>query len=44
MVPFNMQKTHQKKNYQDILPIYFETDWKNLWKELLRIALYWVEI
>jgi len=32
------------KKYQDILPIYFETtDWKNLWKELLRIALYWVE-
>lgn len=32
------------KKYQDILPIYFETpDWKNLWDELLRIALYWVE-
>ncbi|KQC34270.1 alpha-amlyase [Nonlabens sp. YIK11] len=32
------------KKYQDILPIYFETtDWKNLWKELLRVALYWVE-
>ncbi|AZQ43741.1 alpha-1,4-glucan--maltose-1-phosphate maltosyltransferase [Nonlabens ponticola] len=32
------------KKYQDILPIYFETpDWKNLWKELLKIALYWVE-
>ncbi|WP_224490638.1 alpha-1,4-glucan--maltose-1-phosphate maltosyltransferase [Robertkochia flava] len=32
------------KKYQDILPIYFETpDWKNLWKELLSIALYWVE-
>ncbi len=32
------------KKYQDILPIYFETpDWKNLWQELLRCALYWIE-
>ena len=32
------------KKYQDILPIYFETeDWKNLWKELLDCALFWVE-
>ncbi|OYQ38091.1 alpha-1,4-glucan--maltose-1-phosphate maltosyltransferase [Flavobacterium cyanobacteriorum] len=32
------------KKYQDILPIYFESgDWKNLWKELLGIALFWVE-
>ena len=32
------------KKYQDILPIYFETkDWKNLWKELLSIAMYWIE-
>jgi starch synthase (maltosyl-transferring) len=32
------------KKYQDILPIYFETaDWKNLWAELLKTALYWVE-
>lgn len=32
------------KKYQDILPIYFESaDYKNLWKELLSIALYWVE-
>jgi len=32
------------KKYQDILPIFFETpDWQNLWKELLRVALYWVE-
>ena len=32
------------KKYQDILPIYFETDdWKNLWKELLDAALFWVE-
>ena len=32
------------KKYQDILPIYFDTkDWKNLWKELLKVALYWVE-
>ncbi len=32
------------KKYQDILPIYFESpDWKNLWKEMLATALYWVE-
>lgn len=32
------------KKYQDILPIYFETeDWKNLWNELLSCAMYWVE-
>lgn len=32
------------KKYQDILPIYFDTpDWKNLWAELLKSALYWVE-
>ncbi len=32
------------KKYQDILPIYFETsDWKNLWKELLDTALFWIE-
>lgn len=32
------------KKYQDIQPIYFETeDWKNLWKELLDVALFWVE-
>lgn len=32
------------KKYQDIMPIYFETgDWKNLWKELLDVALFWVE-
>ena len=32
------------KKYQDILPIYYETqDWNNLWKELLNIALFWVE-
>ena len=32
------------KKYQDILPIYFETeDWKNLWNELLSSAMYWVE-
>jgi starch synthase (maltosyl-transferring) len=32
------------KKYQDIQPIYFESgDWKNLWKELLDIALFWVE-
>jgi starch synthase (maltosyl-transferring) len=32
------------KKYQDILPIYFETkDYKNLWQELLSIALFWAE-
>jgi len=32
------------KKYQDILPLYFESgDWKNLWKELLEVALYWIE-
>jgi starch synthase (maltosyl-transferring) len=32
------------KKYQDIQPIYFESgDWKNLWKELLVVALFWVE-
>lgn len=32
------------KKYQDILPVYFETeDWKALWKELLDVALFWVE-
>lgn len=32
------------KKYQDILPIYFESeDWKNLWNELLSCAMYWVE-
>jgi starch synthase (maltosyl-transferring) len=32
------------KKYQDILPIHYETgDWKNLWKELLAIALFWIE-
>lgn len=30
------------KKYQDILPIYFETeDWKNLWDAILDIVLYW---
>ncbi|MEZ4874734.1 MAG: alpha-1,4-glucan--maltose-1-phosphate maltosyltransferase [Flavobacteriaceae bacterium] len=32
------------KKYQDILPIYFESeDWKNLWDEMLSTALYWIE-
>ena len=32
------------KKYQDILPIYFESeDWKNLWEEMLACAMYWVE-
>ncbi len=32
------------KKYQDIQPIYFESsEWKNLWKELLDVALFWIE-
>ena len=32
------------KKYQDILPIYFETeDYKNLWKETLDIFMYWID-
>lgn len=32
------------KKYQDILPIYFESDeWKKMWKEFLDIVLYWIE-
>ncbi|WP_340198909.1 alpha-1,4-glucan--maltose-1-phosphate maltosyltransferase [Ascidiimonas sp. W6] len=32
------------KKYQDILPIYFESeDWKNLWKELLDIMMFWIK-
>jgi starch synthase (maltosyl-transferring) len=32
------------KKYQDIQPIYFESDdWKNLWQELLDTALFWIE-
>ncbi|MBX9808114.1 MAG: DUF3416 domain-containing protein, partial [Flavobacteriaceae bacterium] len=32
------------KKYQDIQPIYFESsDWKNLWKELLDVAFFWIE-
>jgi starch synthase (maltosyl-transferring) len=32
------------KKYQDIQPIYFESgDWKNLWQELLDVALFWIE-
>lgn len=32
------------KKYQDILPIYFETpDWKNLWKALTEVVLYWMK-
>ncbi|HLA55710.1 MAG TPA: alpha-1,4-glucan--maltose-1-phosphate maltosyltransferase [Flavobacterium sp.] len=32
------------KKYQDIQPIYFESgDWKNLWAELLDVALFWIE-
>ncbi|MFN3641244.1 MAG: alpha-1,4-glucan--maltose-1-phosphate maltosyltransferase, partial [Flavobacterium sp.] len=32
------------KKYQDIQPIYFESDdWKNLWKELLDVAMFWVK-
>ena len=32
------------KKYQDILPIYFESnDWKNLWNELYEVMLFWIE-
>jgi starch synthase (maltosyl-transferring) len=32
------------KKYQDILPIYFETeDWKNLWQALWGVVKYWME-
>jgi starch synthase (maltosyl-transferring) len=32
------------KKYQDIYPVYFETeDWQNLWKELLHVMLTWAE-
>ena len=32
------------KKYQDILPIYFETeDYKNLWKETLDTFMYWID-
>jgi starch synthase (maltosyl-transferring) len=32
------------KKYQDILPIYFESeDFKNLWKECLDILYYWID-
>ena len=31
------------KKYQDIVPLHFETeDWKNLWKELKEVTLFWV--
>jgi len=43
MERFNTPKIRPKK-YQDIQPIYFESsDWKNLWKELLDVALFWIE-
>lgn len=32
------------KKYQDIYPLNFETaDWKNLWRELRRVVLFWIE-
>ena len=32
------------KKYQDILPIHFESpDWKNLWKALTDVVLYWMD-
>ncbi|GAA4967959.1 alpha-1,4-glucan--maltose-1-phosphate maltosyltransferase [Algibacter aquimarinus] len=32
------------KKYQDILPIYWESeDYKNLWKECLDILMYWID-
>jgi starch synthase (maltosyl-transferring) len=31
------------KKYEDIYPVNFETaDWRNLWRELKRIVLFWV--
>lgn len=33
------------KKYQDILPIYFETeDYKNLWNECLATLFYWIDL
>lgn len=32
------------KKYQDIYPIYFESeDWKEMWKSFLEILLFWIE-
>ena len=32
------------KKYQDIIPFYFETDaWQELWQELKRIVVFWIE-
>ncbi len=32
------------KKYQDILPLNFENDdWKNLWKELKSVIVYWID-
>lgn len=32
------------KKYQDILPIYFESEeWKKMWKEFLDTVFYWIE-
>ncbi len=32
------------KKYQDIYPLYFETDaWRSLWDELLEIVFFWIE-
>lgn len=32
------------KKYQDIYPLNFHcADWKNLWRELIEVVLYWVE-
>ena len=32
------------KKYQDVLPVNFETpDWQNLWKELRRVLLHWID-
>ncbi len=32
------------KKYQDILPVYFETeDYHNLWEEILSVFLYWID-
>ncbi|MBI3899665.1 MAG: alpha-1,4-glucan--maltose-1-phosphate maltosyltransferase [Gammaproteobacteria bacterium] len=32
------------KKYQDIYPLYFETDaWKSLWEELTSVVFFWIE-
>jgi starch synthase (maltosyl-transferring) len=40
---FNMLKIHQKNTKIFNRFILKSTDWKNLWKELLDVALFWIE-